>query len=122
MIRRSLVLVSIVLLSACSQSVEDDQSAADQNVAQELVNSSASVQPNVLFILVDDMGFGDVGYNGSEIATPNLDQMAHEGMTLDRNYVYPVCSPTRAALLSGQNPCIWVLLDLSRITQTSPRI
>ncbi|MCL4127311.1 UNVERIFIED_CONTAM: hypothetical protein GTU68_059404 [Idotea baltica] len=50
------------------------------------------------------MGFGDVGYNGSEIATPNLDQMAQQGMKLDRNYVYPVCSPTRAALLSGQNP------------------
>ena len=104
MIRRNLVLVSIVLLAACSQSVEDDQSAAEQNVAQELVNSFAPMQPNVLFILVDDMGFGDIGYNGSEIATPNLDQMAQEGMTLDRNYVYPVCSPTRAALLSGQNP------------------
>jgi arylsulfatase A-like enzyme len=71
-------------------------------------SSSASIttdaRPNVIFILVDDMGFGDVGYNGSEIATPSLDQMALDGMKLDRNYVYPVCSPTRAALLTGQNP------------------
>jgi len=50
------------------------------------------------------MGFGDIGYNGSDIATPNLDQLAQQGMKLDRNYVYPVCSPTRAALLSGQSP------------------
>ncbi|MCL4147899.1 UNVERIFIED_CONTAM: hypothetical protein GTU68_009154, partial [Idotea baltica] len=45
------------------------------------------------------MGFGDTGFNGSEIATPNLDQMANAGVRLDRNYVYPICSPTRAALL-----------------------
>ena len=50
------------------------------------------------------MGFGDVGYNGSEIATPNLDQMAKTGTVLNRNYVYPICSPTRAALLTGRSP------------------
>ena len=104
MIRSSVVLASMVVLAACSKSVEEDQNATEQHVTQEVVSTSAPVKPNVLFILVDDMGFGDVGYNGSEIATPNLDQMAQEGMTLDRNYVYPVCSPTRAALLSGQNP------------------
>jgi len=60
-------------------------------MSQEAVITTS--QPNVLFILVDDMGFGDVGYLGSEIATPNLDQMAQEGMQLDRNYVYLVCSP-----------------------------
>jgi len=100
LIRSSLVLASMVALAACSDSTEIDQGAAEISSPQELV----SKQPNVLFILVDDMGFGDVGNNGSEITTPNLDQMALDGMQLDRNYVYPVCSPTRAALLSGQNP------------------
>ena len=100
MIRSSLVLASMVALAACSDSTEIDQGAAEISSPRELV----SKQPNVLFILVDDMGFGDVGYNGSEIATSNLDQMALDGMQLDRNYVYSVCSPTRAALLSGQNP------------------
>jgi arylsulfatase A-like enzyme len=102
LIKSSLVLASMVLLSACTESTEVDQEAAAISTPQELESSSS--QPNVLFILVDDLGFGDVGYNGSEIATPNLDQMALDGMLLDRNYVYPVCSPTRAALLSGQNP------------------
>jgi arylsulfatase A-like enzyme len=92
----------MVVLTACSESTEMDQGAASSSMPQELESSSSP--PNVLFILVDDLGFGDVGYNGSEIATPNLDQMALDGMQLDRNYVYPVCSPTRAALLSGQNP------------------
>ncbi len=89
------VLLAAVILAACSQ--------APENVTESL-ELEASQRPNVLFILADDMGFGDVGYNGSEIATPNLDQMAQQGMTLDRNYVYPVCSPTRAALLTGQYP------------------
>lgn len=66
--------------------------------------SSRDGLPNVIFILVDDLGWSDVGYNGSAIATPNLNQMASEGLVLERNYVYPVCSPTRAALLSGQYP------------------
>jgi len=66
--------------------------------------STTLEQPNIIFILVDDMGFGDVGYNGSEIATPNLDALAAKGVRLDWNYVYAICSPTRAALLSGHSP------------------
>lgn len=60
--------------------------------------------PNILFILVDDLGWGDVGFLGSEIKTPNLDQLAANGVRLERGYTFPICSPTRAALLSGQNP------------------
>ena len=61
-------------------------------------------QPNIVFILVDDMGFGDVGYLGSDIATPHLDRLARSGVQLNRNYVFPVCSPSRAALLTGHDP------------------
>ncbi|MAQ92025.1 MAG: arylsulfatase, partial [Rhodothermaceae bacterium] len=51
-----------------------------------LASASLAAQPNVVLIVADDMGFGDVGYNGAEIATPHLDQLAAEGIVLDRFY------------------------------------
>ncbi|WP_162789481.1 arylsulfatase [Altererythrobacter sp. ZODW24] len=57
-----------------------------------------------MFILVDDVGWNDVGYHGSEISTPNIDALAESGVKLERSYVFPICSPTRAALMTGQNP------------------
>ena len=59
--------------------------------------------PNIVILIADDMGWGDVGYHGSEIRTPELDRLAAEGMRLERFYVYPVCSPTRSALLTGRS-------------------
>ena len=58
-------------------------------------------KPNILLIVVDDLGYTDIGVFGSEIATPNLDALANAGMTLTNYYVAPTCSPTRAMLLSG---------------------
>jgi arylsulfatase A-like enzyme len=55
-------------------------------------------------MVVDDMGWGDVGYHGSEIATPNIDALAASGVNIDRAYNFPICSPTRAALMTGRNP------------------
>ncbi len=66
--------------------------------------SAATQDPNIVFILVDDVGWNDVGYNGSEISTPNIDALAASGVKLNRSYVFPICSPTRAALMTGQNP------------------
>ncbi|MCR9252104.1 MAG: arylsulfatase [bacterium] len=61
------------------------------------------VRPNVLIILTDDQGWGDVGYNGNDILeTPNLDELAQESKVFDRFYVSPVCAPTRASLLTGR--------------------
>ncbi len=60
-------------------------------------------QPNVVIILTDDQGWGDVGYNGNEILeTPNLDLLAYQSIRFDRFYVSPVCAPTRASLLTGR--------------------
>ena len=60
--------------------------------------------PNVVLMLLDDMGFSDLGCFGSEIPTPNLDRIAAEGTRLTNFHVTPMCSPTRAALMTGQNP------------------
>lgn len=60
--------------------------------------------PNFVVLIADDLGWRDVGYHGSEIRTPNLDRLAREGVRLERHYVYPTCSPTRAGLLTGRNP------------------
>src|SRR5437660_4923935 len=61
-------------------------------------------KPNIVVIISDDLGWRDVGYNDSEIKTPNLDRLARIGVRLERHYVYPTCSPTRAGILTGRNP------------------
>lgn len=62
-----------------------------------------SEQPNVLVILTDDQGWGDLSLNGnSNLSTPNIDKLAAEGAIFDRFYVCPVCSPTRAEFLTGR--------------------
>lgn len=66
--------------------------------------ASASPQPNILFVLVDDLGWSDVGFHGSKIKTPNVDKLAREGVVLESYYVQPICSPTRGAFLSGRYP------------------
>lgn len=60
--------------------------------------------PNIVVVLVDDVGFADLGCQGSEIATPNLDRLAAEGMQFTNFHSAPMCSPTRASLLTGLNP------------------
>ena len=59
--------------------------------------------PNVIVMLTDDLGFADLGCYGSEIDTPNLDTLAGRGVQLTNFHVTPMCSPTRAALLTGLN-------------------
>ncbi|MGL4554372.1 MAG: arylsulfatase B [Gemmataceae bacterium] len=61
-------------------------------------------KPNVVVLLADDLGSADVGWRGSSIKTPALDRLAAGGARLDAFYVQPVCSPTRAALLTGRYP------------------
>lgn len=67
-------------------------------------DSQAADKPNVIVILADDLGYGDLScYGANDIATPNIDQMAAEGARFTSFYVSPVCSPTRAALMTGSH-------------------
>jgi arylsulfatase A-like enzyme len=60
-------------------------------------------KPNIVFFLIDDLGYADCGFNGGkEIKTPNIDKLASGGAVLESHYVQPVCSPTRAALMTGR--------------------
>lgn len=69
-----------------------------------MARDDAPPAPNLLVIVVDDLGWAGVGFHASSMPTPNLDRLAKEGTELDRFYAYPVCSPTRAALLTGKMP------------------
>jgi len=59
--------------------------------------------PDVVIVVLDDMGFGSLGCYGSEIETPNIDRLAARGLAYTRFHTTPLCSPTRAALLTGRN-------------------
>jgi arylsulfatase A-like enzyme len=66
--------------------------------------ASANERPNIIVMVADDLGWADVGYHGGPIDTPSLDRLAAEGVQLDRFYTTPICSPTRAALMTARDP------------------
>ncbi len=71
--------------------------------------SSAGAQeraprPNIVYIVSDDQGWKDVGYHGSDIKTPEIDHLAAGGVRLEQFYAQPMCTPTRAALMTGRYP------------------
>jgi arylsulfatase A-like enzyme len=68
--------------------------------------SAAQNYPNIILIMADDLGYGDVGFNGNEIIrTPELDEIAANGLVFDRFYsAAPICSPTRGSCLTGRHP------------------
>jgi arylsulfatase A-like enzyme len=70
-------------------------------------------RPNVVLILADDLGWGDVAFHGGDAPTPHLDRLAKDGVELTAHYVAPVCSPTRTGLMTGR---CW-----SRFNVTSPQ-
>ncbi|WP_395341073.1 arylsulfatase [Ningiella sp. W23] len=98
-----------VFLYACTPS-KTDVSEKDNDTQGALVGSDAvaseegKTRPNVLLIITDDQGYGDLGHTGNDvIETPTLDELFHQGVSFDRFYVSPVCAPTRASLLTGKH-------------------
>ena len=75
-----------------------------QFVARAAAQNDSPKQKNIVILLADDLGWGDVGYHGGVASTPNIDRLANEGLELDRFYAFPACSPSRAALLTGRFP------------------
>ena len=81
---------------ACSKPV-------DSEVTLDNTRDAGGVsRPNILLVMVDDMGFSDIGPYGSEVSTPNLDRLADEGMRFNNFHNTAKCFPTRAALMTGQ--------------------
>ena len=66
--------------------------------------AAAQTKPNIVFILADDLGWKDVGYHGSDIKTPNIDELAQTGARFEQFYTQQICTPTRAALMTGRYP------------------
>src|SRR5215471_19160238 len=86
------------LISALALAVATGFAATPKAIAQ------TAPRPNVIYILADDLGWKDVGFHGSDIKTPNIDQLAQTGARLEQFYAQPMCTPTRAAIMTGRYP------------------
>src|SRR5688572_1905636 len=93
--------IGVLALLGAAAAVAAIVAAADFRVASAAQRDS---RPNIIVILVDDMGWSDIGPYGSEIPTPNLDGLAARGVRFTQFYSTPRCSPTRASLLTGVYP------------------
>lgn len=91
------IMASAFVLSGCA--TEEKVEA----VNREDTVDTADTDTNVIYIMLDDMGFSDLGSFGSEIETPVMDKLAEEGLRYNNAHVAPLCSPTRASLLTGRN-------------------
>ena len=88
--QKFIFILTLTLLFSCNQEKEPV--------------STTEARPNILYILADDMGYSDLGCFGSEIQTPNLDQLAGNGVRMTSFYNAARCCPSRASLLTGKYP------------------
>ena len=94
MYKKNIIILFVGLFIACVSNKKESQ-------ATETITSLQ--KPNIIFIIADDLGWQDVGFMGSQwFETPNLDTLAKESIVFNNAYMYPTCSPSRAALLTGK--------------------
>lgn len=90
--RAAVILVLITVGSGCDQ--------ATNRTTTEPSAETPPKRPNIIIVLADDMGFGDIGAFGSEIETPNIDSLARDGIHFTNFHVGATCSPTRSMLMT----------------------
>ena len=105
---RTVLTVLLLVLSAASPRLAADGGQAPAR-AETGAGAQATKRPNFLFVLIDDMGYRDLGcFGGTRAATPHVDRLAREGLRFNQFYVAsPICSPSRVALTTGQYPGRW---------------
>ena len=86
-------------------------------IASPMLARAEPPRPNIVIILADDLGNADLGYRGSDIKTPNIDKLASEGVRLESFYGMPVCTPSRAELMTGRYAMRYGLQTLGHISQ-----
>ncbi len=84
--------------------VVTDNGVPSRSATRDVVAMVRPSQPDVVVIVTDDHGWGDLGANGGPQVTPNLDRLGREGIRMGRFYVTPICSVTRSTLLTGRHP------------------
>jgi arylsulfatase len=95
------LMILWLFLAGCSE--QSPTTAPTVEISRAETTTPPGAQPNILLIVVDDMGYADLGAYGSEIPTPNLDALAGSGLLFTSFYTAPTCSPTRAMLFSGMD-------------------
>ena len=97
---------SALVLAACSDSGREPlKQTGDRPVARANAGPATQALPNVVLIVADDLGWSDLpAYGNSRHVTPNIDRLAGAGARFTNYYAYPVCTPSRVALMTGQNP------------------
>jgi arylsulfatase A-like enzyme len=110
-IGRSYVKVFLFLIMISPVQFSTAQSGVATS-AHPSPGNSAAARPNIIFILTDDMGYGDIGCYNGKYATPNIDRMAAAGSKFTRYYsAAPVCSPSRVGFITGMAPAKWKITN-----------